>query len=219
MEITMHLFEKLITNKGTVSSALGKELAKEVLDGNEQYLKEAVELVNYDIQNIKSKGVRAGAAKILEKVAEKKPELVAPYLKDIHTALEVKEPQTRWMIMQTYRFCTHLNPEVTSLGIQYAKSFINEHQGVCLSGASELFLGSIGSISKDKAEEVFPILLQALNNALLNEIDWILEAFYSIYDNLNAENQAIIIKCSKKHLNSSKKSTVKRVEKILKKAG
>ncbi len=66
METKMHLFEKLITNKGTVSSALGKELAKEVLDGNEQFLKEAVELVNYDIQNIKSKGVRTGAAKKLE---------------------------------------------------------------------------------------------------------------------------------------------------------
>jgi len=38
-------------------------------------LKEAVELVRFDDKN-----VRAGAAKIIEKVTEKKPELVANYL-------------------------------------------------------------------------------------------------------------------------------------------
>ncbi len=213
----MHLFEKLITNKGTVSSALGKELAKEVLNGNNQILKEAVELINYDLQNVKSKGVRAGAAKIIEKIAEKKPHLVTPFLNDIFPALAVKEPQTRWMIMQVYRFCAHLNPDSAQKGISFAESFINEHQGVCLSGAAELFLGSIGSVSKEKAEEVFPILLHAYKNPLKNEMDWILEAFYSIYDNLDAEKQAAIIISSKEQLNSPKKSTVKRVEKLLKK--
>lgn len=38
----MSIFEKLKLNKGTVSSALGKELASEVLKGNNEALKEAI---------------------------------------------------------------------------------------------------------------------------------------------------------------------------------
>jgi endonuclease III len=85
------LFEKLRKNKGIVSSKLGKELAEEVLNGNEVILHEAIKLVTYDLQNEKEKNIRAGAAKILEKVSEKKPEMVSPYLSEIYKAFEAKE--------------------------------------------------------------------------------------------------------------------------------
>ena len=62
----MGLLEKLKKNKGTVSSALGKELAAKVLAGDRELLNEAVELCLFDKENPKSKSVRAGAAKIVE---------------------------------------------------------------------------------------------------------------------------------------------------------
>jgi len=68
----MPILNQLQKNKGTLSSALGKSLAEKVLKGEKGILNEAVELINYDDKN-----VRAGAAKIIEIVAEKKPELVA----------------------------------------------------------------------------------------------------------------------------------------------
>lgn len=93
----MDLFDLLKSNKGTVSSALGKELAQKVLKGDTSILNDAVKYVSFELQNEKSKGIRAGAAKILEKVAEIQPELIADKLDRLKPALEVKEPQTRWL--------------------------------------------------------------------------------------------------------------------------
>jgi predicted subunit of tRNA(5-methylaminomethyl-2-thiouridylate) methyltransferase len=73
----MDLFDQLKNNKGTVSSALGKELAEKVLKGDKSILEQAIDYVSYDLDNQNSKGIRAGAAKILEKVAEKQPDLIA----------------------------------------------------------------------------------------------------------------------------------------------
>jgi hypothetical protein len=212
----MSVFEQLQKNKGTTSSALGKELANEVLNGNIDILMEAIRLVSYDAENEKSKNIRAGAAKIIEKVAEEKPEMVSPYLDIVFPALAVVEPQTRWMIIMTFAYCAKLNQEATFEAISYAKRFIKEHQGICLSGAAELFLGRTGEISSRNAEIVFPILLEAFDDPLPNEIDWILEAFRLIFHNLSPKNKDIIIECANEYVDSSKLCTKKRAEKILK---
>lgn len=65
----MSVFEQLTRNKGTVSSALGKELAQRVLRGETDILDEAIKLSSYDTANFKSRSVRSGAAKIVEIVA------------------------------------------------------------------------------------------------------------------------------------------------------
>ena len=102
----MTLLEQLQENKGTVYSALGKELAKAVLNGNRQLLQEAVELIHYETKN-----VRSGAAKIVEKVAESKPEWVAEYMPDLLGAMNYPEPQTRWMVLHIGGLCATYNPE------------------------------------------------------------------------------------------------------------
>jgi len=211
----MSIFEQLQNNKGTTSSALGKELANEVLKGNKEILIEAIQLVSYDAGKEKSKNIRAGAAKIIEKVAEEKPEMVSPYIGDIFPSLEVKEPQTRWMIIMTLGYCAKLNQETTFEAIPYARKFIKEHQGLCLSGAAERYLGCIGEISSRNAEIVFPILLEAFDDPLPNEIDWILNAFCHIFHNLSQKNKSIIIECVNEYVDSSKTCTKKRAEKIL----
>lgn len=214
----MLIFEKLEKNKGTTSSALGKSLATQVINGDKEILSEAIQLVKYDIKNEKTKNIRAGAAKIIEKVAEKKPELISPYLIDILPALDAEEPQTRWMIIMACGYCSALNPKIARKGISYAKFFIREKQGVCLSGAAEIFLGFIGSVSTDFADEVFPILLEAYDDPLPNEMDWILEAFLKIIDKASTNNQKTIIECATEQMAAFKPSTKKRAEKIIKKA-
>jgi hypothetical protein len=105
----MSIFEQLSNNKGTVSSALGKVLAKKALDGQISILLECVDLASYKPSAPNQKHIRSGAAKVIEIVAENRPELVAPYLEKLLPALSVKEPQTRWMIIRTMGFCAHLN--------------------------------------------------------------------------------------------------------------
>ena len=217
-EKIMSIFMMLKNIKGTVSSALGKELAKEVLNANSEILFEAIELVNYEIDSPKEKNIRAGAAKIIEKVAEKEPQKIAQYLEKLIPALNVAEPQTRWMIIQVFGYCAKLNTAFALKGFEYAKRFIDENAGVCLSSAAALYLGYIGELSKEQTKKVFPVLKNALETASENEVDWILEAFCRLFDNLDKEEKIQVCKYSELYLNSRKKSTIKRAEKILKKA-
>jgi hypothetical protein len=201
------LFEKLRKNKGIVSSKLGKELAEEVLNGNEVILHEAIKLVTYDLQNEKEKNIRAGAAKILEKVSEKKPEMVSPYLSEIYKAFEAKEPQTRWMLMMTYGYCADINSETAATAIDFAKSYLSENSGVCLSGAAEVYLGRIGATSEEFAQKAFPILLDAYDTAGMNEIDWIFEAFIMLIPKLTIKQREEVFTCAYEYNHASKKST------------
>lgn len=209
------LLEMLRQNKGTVSSKLGKELAEEVLNGNTKILHDAIKLVTYDLQNEKEKNVRAGAAKILEKVSEIKPELVSPYLSNIFEAFEAKEPQTRWMLMMTYGYCSEINKKTAATAIDYARSYISENNGVCLSGAAEIYLGRIGATSEKFAQKVFPILLDAFDTAQINEIDWIFEAFIMLIPKLTKKQKEEVYTCACEYNHASKKSTLKRREKLM----
>lgn len=211
----MTILAKLQNNKGTVSSALGKELAIKVLNGESVILSEAIDLVNYEPNNVKAKNVRAGAAKIIEKVCEKKPELMAPHLEKILPALSLPEPQTRWMLIMALGYCAHLNQKIALKGTRFAKNYLQENQGVCLSGAAAIYLGHIGALSVKAAKQVFPILSNALDNASVNEVDWILEALLKISANLNIAGKKIIVNYAKSFLGAPKNITRKRAGKII----
>ncbi|MFC2029923.1 hypothetical protein ACFLWA_04250, partial [Chloroflexota bacterium] len=100
----MSILPLLVDNKGTISSALGKSLAKEVRRGDSAVLEEAVELLDHEDKN-----VRAGAAKIVEQVALADPSLVAGSLPRLLPALDLPEPQTRWMAIHTLGLCASLD--------------------------------------------------------------------------------------------------------------
>jgi len=213
----MSLLSLLKENKGTVSSKLGKELAQQVLSGNSGLLAEAIKYTSFDAKNTKSKSIRAGAAKIVEKVAERKPEWVAPYLKKLLPALEMPEPQTRWMIILAFGYCMKYNPDIALKGIEHAKNYIDENRGVCLSGAAHLYLGRAGEISTAKAGDVFPILLNALERASVNEVDWIIEAFIRICDKLTKSEKELLKNTITLYRDAPKKSTIKRIDKLTRK--
>jgi hypothetical protein len=209
--------ELLKANKGTVSSALGKELGVKVLNGDLSILKEAFNYVVFDLGNEGSKGIRAGAAKIIEVVAEKKPELIAPELDKLKPALDAPETQTRWMLMYIFGFCAKLNP-ITSISVMdYAIKYLAEDAGVCLSGAVYQYLGRIGAMSEKIANDVLSILDDSLKTASENEVDWILEGFLSMLSILKSDSLMIVKKNAEICLDSRKKSTQDRAKKLLKK--
>ena len=216
-EYVMSIFEKLSKNKGTVSSALGKELAQKVLqDGEIDILIECIGLVTYEISNAKVKNIRAGAAKVVEIVAEKRPELVATHLEDIFPALSVKEAQTRWMTMRTMGFCAHLNRVVAEKAIEYAKKYIAEKEGLIIASSADLFLGDYGSLSKEAATTVFPILEYSMDTVMTNEQDWLLETLYKMYPNLGEREREVVLKFAEEWQHFERKSTQKRARRILK---
>lgn len=212
----MHIFDQLIHNKGTVSSALGKELALEYLNGRSEILPQAVELVVYDLENIKSKSVRAGAAKILEKIAETKPEVLLPFAEDLLPALRAQEPQTRWMVIRLLGFLASQSPDVAERAFSYADSFLVEKAGVCLSGSASEFLGYYGAMGGDNARKAFTALVDYLPQALPNEVDWILEAFLRMGTELSVKEKEKILHLIEQIKGPLKKATEKRLVKIKK---
>ncbi len=212
----MSIFEELAANKGTISSALGKALAKKVLqEGQSDILTKCIDLSSYEKDDVGAKNIRAGAAKVVEIVAEKRPEMVAPRLEDLLPALSVQEPQTRWMIIRTMGFCAHLNKPIAEKAITYAKKYIEEKEGLIIASSADLFLGDYGALSKEDAEIVFPILEYSMERAVKNEADWLLEAFYKLYANLGEREKNIVLKFAEDWQYSARKSTKKRAKRIL----
>jgi hypothetical protein len=212
----MNTFERLSKNKGTVSSALGKSLAREVLNaGRHDILLECIDLVTYESSAAGSRHIRAGAAKVIEVVAEEKPELVAPHLGRLLPALSVQEPQTRWAIIRVMGFCAHLNRPVAQKAIAFAEKYLSSKEGLVIASSADLFLGDFGSLSRKDAAAIFPILERSMKNVVTNEQDWLLESLLKVFPNLGKAAQDQAIKFAKRWQSASRKSTQQRAHKIL----
>ncbi|MBN2520114.1 MAG: hypothetical protein JXB17_06400 [Bacteroidales bacterium] len=175
----MTLLEQLIQNKGTVSSALGKQLAKDVLNGRTDILKEAIKLLHYD-----SKNVRSGASKIIEKVAEEKPDLVAENIDVFVEALNYSEPQTRWMMIHTIALCARLKPDEAFEIFDEVIKYLDPKEGTVLKDRAITYLGYIGAISVCYCEKAYPYLIQAVKTCP-NRITRIFESIYRMADMLS----------------------------------
>jgi hypothetical protein len=191
-------------------------LAKEILQGQLQILLECIDLCSYEPGLKTQKHIRSGAAKVVEIVAEKQPDWVAPHLEKLLPALAVEEPQTRWMVIRTMGFCAHLNKAAAQNAIVYAEKYlINKKDGLCLASSADLFLGDFGAVSIEDAQKVFPILELSMDNLILNEQDWILEALYKIFPNLGKEEKGAALKFAEHWQYATRKSTQERARKIL----
>jgi hypothetical protein len=212
----VNLFEQLSKNKGTVSSALGKALAEKVLkEGQTDILSECITLACHEAPAPASKHIRAGAAKVIEIVAEKRPELVAPHLAALLPALALPEPQTRWMIMRVMGFCAHLNKPVAQKAVAYAEKYLDAKEGLVLASSADLFLGDLGALSKKEAKQVFPLLEQSMDTVIENEPDWLLEASLKMFANLGPAEQEKVLKFAEGYQYSARKSTQQRARKVL----
>ncbi len=212
----MTILEQLSNNKGTLSSALGKALAQQILQESQlDILFECFDLVSYEAFSPASRNIHSGAAKVVEIVAEQRPEWVAPHLYKLLPALSVQEPQTRWAIIRVMGFCAHLNKPAALAALPFAEKYINQKEGLCLASSADLFLGDLGALSEEDAQGVFPLLQQSMDNLLENEQDWLLEALYKLFQNLDQAGQSEVLKFAERWQYSSRKSTQQRARRIL----
>jgi hypothetical protein len=214
--MAMTIFEQLSNNRGTVSSALGKELAGKVLnEGQVDILSGCIELASYNASAPASRNIRSGAAKVVEIVAEKQPGLVAPHLDKLFPALSVHEPQTRWAIIRVMGYCAPLNKILALKAIPYAEKYIDDKEGLCIASSTDLFLGDLGAISKEDAHKIFPLLEQSMESVIENEQDWLLQALFKVFRNLDQADQEKALRFAERWQYSSRKSTQQRARKVL----
>lgn len=212
----MSLREQLSENEGTVSTALGKALAQEVLhDGRTDILLECIDLTSFEATSPASRHIRAGAAKVVEIVAEERPELVAPRLDELLPALAVPEPQTRWMIIRVMGLCARLNAPVAREAVAHARQYVADKEGLVLASSADLFLGDLGAVSKVDARRVFPILKRSMASPLTNEPDWLLEALAKVFSNLDRAGQDEALAFAEGWQSSPRKTTQRRAKRIL----
>jgi hypothetical protein len=211
----MDVLERLKKNKGTVSSALGKTLANRILSGDVEILAQCMGYSALKVGDKSLKHVRSGAAKAVEIVAEKRPQLVSRNLEKLLPALAAGEAQTRWMIIRTMGFCAEKNGAAAKKAVPYARKFLAEKEGLCLASSADLFLGDYGSLSARHAKEAFPILEQSMKTCMPNEQDWILETLQKLFPVLGTGEKDKARKFAKKWNGSPRKSTQKRAKAIL----
>jgi HEAT repeat protein len=208
----MNLLEKLQNNKGLVSSALSKELAKHYFEGDKQIFEDALQLLGNE-----SKSVRSGSMVIIEEVANKQPDLVAPHLKELLPALEVEEPQTRWVALRTLGKCAHLEPDVAKEGMKKIDKFLGE-ESLALKDSVITYLGYIGSLSTEDAPEIFPQLERTLSS-VPKRITRVFESFQRMIPVLGEEEKKKLAKLAETYSMDEKPSIAKAAKKTAKKLG
>ncbi len=153
----MSLLERIGNNKGTISSALGKTLAGEVLAGDMGILNECFSLVHHADKN-----VRSTCAKVIELAAEKRPELAAGRLDRLVDVFSLPEPQTRWMMLHVFGLCARLNPVAAKSVFHLMDAYVSADSGTCLLGRAIDYLGFVGELSGRDAERAVPYLEAAV---------------------------------------------------------
>lgn len=181
------LLNQLQNNKGRISSALGKELAKQVLSGREDILQEAFELIHHDNQN-----VRSGAAKIIEKVAEERPELVIGRLSDLRRCMDYKEAQTRWMVMHVAGLCAKLQPDISRDFFDDAVAYLDKKHGTVLNDRAITYLGYLGAVSVADCSRCFPNLMESFERHP-NRRTRVFESLIRMSDHMSDEQKRIVL--------------------------
>ena len=204
----MTILPQLEKNKGTISSKLGKALGQDVLAGQTEILAEAVDLISHE-----SKQVRAGAAKIIEQVALVDPSLVVAYLPRLLPALDVDEPQTRWMAIHTLGLCAAFDASTSLKALPKAEAFIEAESGACLWGATVVYLGYVGATSAENARATFPILERALQR-VPKQAKQVLQGFLRLLDRADEEVRLAIGRYAEAYVQNENKGIRSAAQKI-----
>lgn len=88
---------------------------------------------------------------------------------------------------------------------------------LCLVGATDVFLGDYGAISRKNTEEVFSLLIESTNNVILNEQDWIMEAFIKILKFLDTKEKLMVLEFANNYKEHPRNTTRQRIKKIIEK--
>ncbi|MEW6103789.1 MAG: hypothetical protein AB1630_08280 [bacterium] len=124
-----------------------------------------------------------------------------------------KELKKRWMIIHTFGLCADINPRVSVKAIEKAKEFLEADSGACLWDRTIIYLGYIGSLSKEYARQIFPVLEKALIK-VPGQTKTILESFERMTVVEDDEINRKILEYALEYMNYSKSSVRSKASKI-----
>jgi hypothetical protein len=131
-------------------------------------------------------------------------------------ALEVPEPQTRWMILHVFGLCATLDPVFSKKALPKSRQFLQENSGMCLWDRSITYLGYLGAVSEKYATDVFPDLESALES-LPERTTRIFEGFERMLPVLGENLRKRLKKVAEKYACDKSPSVKSKAVRVLKK--
>ncbi len=206
----MALKEELLEHKGT--TAFSKQMAKQVLQGNKAILNNCLDLIHDE-----EKWVRIGAAKIIEKVAEENPNLVAEHLAGFMVCMNYPETQTRWMVLYIAGLCAALQPvRARELLDEAVKYFSDKKYGTVLNDRAITYFGYLGAVSQEDFNTIYPYMIECFS-LHQNRITRLLEGLYRQVQFMGIQEKEELNPLINKYLESGSSAEKKWAKKLEKK--
>ena len=205
----MSAINKLASSLNRRDEVPNQELAKEIVDNNDQQaVKELVE----NLYN-KNKNIQNDCIKVLYEIGEHKPALIAEYVGELIELLDNKNNRLQWGAMTALHTITLEKPEAIYAALAKIIA-VSDSGSVITKDYCINILIKLCSI-KAYADDAFSLLVEQLLNSPTNQLPMYAERAIPI---INDQNKASFIKALTSRLNDIEKDTKrKRVEKVIKK--
>jgi len=152
----MDILKQLSTQSGDKTSQSNKNVA-EICIQNPKLLPDIATGLT-----CKDTGMIKDCVEVMTLVAEKKPDFVAPFAKQITPLLSHKNTQARWEAAHSLSYVAHLVPGVISSVLGCFEELIEKDESIIIRDYSVDAVSNFAKAGKSEAEKAYPILLKAL---------------------------------------------------------
>ena len=105
---------------------------------------------------------RQFAARVLALVAQRDPEMLAPYIGDMIDALEVSEAQTRWEVLDALTCLVESHGKEVGAAYEGAETALFDELSSTLRFSAFRFLCSWGATDRGRSKKVWPLIDEAI---------------------------------------------------------
>ena len=152
----MTILDKLSTSIGAKCGEPNRVVAKECFD--------KPELLQEIAEGLKQKdaGLAGDCAEVMTMVAEKKPELIQPYLEDIFGQMCHKKTRVRWEAAHALSYASFLAPEFFEPRLaEYRRIILNDKSQIVRDYSVDT-LSNLAGCSEEICRKVYPLLKESL---------------------------------------------------------
>ena len=205
----MTVLAKLASALNRKDEVPNQDLAKQLVHKTDK--KGIQELV--DNLNNKKKDIQSDCIKVLYEIGERKPQLIAAYVKEFIALLDSKNNRLQWGAMTAISSITLETPKIVNAALPKILSISNKSSVITTDNTVNILI-KLSSIKRYK-ETAFPLLIKELLKSPTNQLPMYAERTMPL---INEKNKRLFVKTLSSRLADIEKDTKrKRVEKVIKK--
>jgi len=153
----MDILKQLSSQNDDRTSQSNKTVAEICIQNPKLVVEIVTGLSSKDIEMIKD------CTEVLTLIAEKKPEAVAPFAKQIAPILSHKNTQARWEAAHALSFVAPLSPDVILSVLDRFEAIIQNDSSIIVRDYSVDAVANFAKTGKNEAEKAYPILKKSLS--------------------------------------------------------